>query len=140
MLKNVYTWYATKTILDIVIHSYLHYDRIFTTIISVNDEQLRSPYNAENPLKGIIKRLNEYDDFSLAEIDPVTDTEFFRIMHGLVTETGKYPENCRAWIMHDKKYWTANQANLIEDQADPWYRQKILYQDGYGAKVLVGTK
>ena len=34
----------------------------------------------------------------------------------------------------------ANWANLIEDQADPWYRQKILHQDGYGAKVLVGTK
>ena len=58
MLKSAYTWYATKTPLSLTTHLYSQYVCIPATDMFVNDKNIRYHYNAEEPLKGIIKILN----------------------------------------------------------------------------------
>ena len=61
-----------------------------------NDERLQASYNSEDPLEILIKRLNECVEFATAASKPVSETQLVRISYGLVTETGQYPEDCRA--------------------------------------------
>ena len=96
-LKNAYTGYATKTTLELVQNLYLHYACISATDMSKSDEWLRSPYNAEDPLGGIIERLNKCTDFAAAASEPVSETQLVCIAYGIVADTGKYPEDCREW-------------------------------------------
>ena len=42
-LKNSYTWYVTKTTLDLIHHIYSHYACISATYISANDEKICPP-------------------------------------------------------------------------------------------------
>ena len=50
-------------------------------------------------------------------------TQLFRIAYGLVAETGKYPEECRAWRNQDEKSWITFQSHFIEAHADLRERQ-----------------
>ena len=44
-----------------------------------NTENLRSPYNAEEPLEGLIKRINECSYFTVEAIEPVSETQLVRV-------------------------------------------------------------
>ena len=57
-----------------------------------------------------------------------------------MTETGQYPEDCRAWRNQDDKSWTAFQPHVIEAQADLRERQQNSRQGGYRSNNLVGIK
>ena len=61
-----------------------------------NEKILRASYNAEEPLKIPIERLNECADYSTAAREPVLETQLVRIAYQLM--------------------WTAFQAHLIEAQ------------------------
>ena len=74
-LKNEYTGYATKMMLELVQNLYFHYARISATEMSVNDKRLRSPYNAEDPPKGLIERLKECSNFAAASSAPVSEAQ-----------------------------------------------------------------
>ena len=95
-----------------------------------NEKRLRSAYNAEEPLKSLIERLNECADFSIAAREPVSETQLVSIAYQLVVETGKYPEECRAWRKQDEKSWTAFKDHFIEAQADLIERQQTSIQGG----------
>ena len=56
--------------------------------MSENDEQIRSPYNAAEPLKVLIERLNDCADFAAAARNPVSNTQHVCIAYGLVAEMG----------------------------------------------------
>ena len=126
--------------MDLIQHLYSHYARISDTVILANDEQLRYPYNAEEPLEGIIDRINKCADFAMASSEPVSETKLIHIACGLVAETGQYPENCWEWRMQENKSWTAFQAHLIKAQSDPQERQNTSCQGRYRSNNLVGIK
>ena len=105
-----------------------------------NDERLRASYNNEEPLEILIERLNECADFATASGKPVLETQLFRIAYGLVAETGKYPEDFRAWRNQDDKSWTTFQDHFIEAQADLRESPQTSCQDGYRANNLVGIE
>ena len=86
--------------------------------MSENDGYLQSPYNTEDTLVGIMKRLNECAEFAAAASELVTETRLVSITYGLVTETVQYTEYFRAWRMQDKKTLTAFQAHSIEFQSN----------------------
>ena len=46
----------------------------------------------EEPLEGIIKRLNKCADFAAAVGESVTETQLFSIKYVIVVDTGKYLE------------------------------------------------
>ena len=54
-----------------------------------NYEIIRAPYNAEEPLKSLIKMLNKCAEFSTAAVEPVLETQIVRIKNGMVDETGQ---------------------------------------------------
>ena len=110
----MYTVYATKTTLDLIQNLYTHYTCIYVTDMSDNDERLWSPYNEEEPLKGLIKRLNGCADFAAVASDLVSETQLIRIAYRLVADTVHYPEDFWAWRTWENKYWTAFQAHFIE--------------------------
>ena len=57
----------------------------------------------EEPLEGLIERIHEYKDFSVAASDSVSETNTVRIAYGLVAETDHYPRYCRSWMtQYDK--------------------------------------
>ena len=62
-----------------------------------NGERLRSEYNVEEPLEGLIERLNKCTEFALIASEPVSDTHIVRIAYVLVVEMGQYPKDFRAW-------------------------------------------
>ena len=49
--------------------------------ISANDKRLRSPYNAEESIEGLIERLNNCDDFSAAVRELFTETQLVCIIY-----------------------------------------------------------
>ena len=95
-------------------NSYKHYAGISPSDTSENDERLQASYNAKEPLKSLIERLNECADFATASGKPVSEMELVRIAYRLVAETGQYPEDCRAWRNQDEKSWTYFQDHFIE--------------------------
>ena len=90
-LKNLYTGYATKITLALLTHLYTNYACISATYVAASNKNILSQYKLEDPLEGIIERLNEYADFAAAASEPVTDTQIFHITYELVVETGHYP-------------------------------------------------
>ena len=117
-----------------------NYAHISATDMEANDECLRSPYNAEERLKGLIKRLNQCADFVAAASKAVSETQIVRIAYRLVAETGQYPEDCCMWMTQYDKFLTAFQDHSIEAQADLKERRQTLCQGGYGADNLVGIE
>ena len=102
-LKISYTWYATKTTLELIHHIYTHYALISFTYMAAKDERLSSPYNAEETLEGLINRLNEYADITVAASKPVSETQLVRITYRLIADMVQYPEYCRTWRTQDNK-------------------------------------
>ena len=86
--------------------------------MSANDKRLRSPYNAEDPLGGLIEILNESANFTASARKTVTDTQIICIPYILVAVTGQYPEDFQVRRTQDNKSWTAFKAHFIEAQAD----------------------
>ena len=117
-LKKNYTSYATSSTIDLIKHIYKRYIRIPSTDMAANDKRLQASYNAEEPLKSLTKRINKYADFSTAASKSVSDTQLLLITYGLVSNTGQYPEDCRAWRNQDYKSWKSFQTHFIEAQAD----------------------
>ena len=107
-LNNEYTGYATRSTMDIIEHIYKHYACISSMDMAANNERLRASCNTKEPLESLIKRLNEYADFTTAASEPVSETQLVRIAYGLVYKTGQYPEDCRAWSNQDNKYWASS--------------------------------
>ena len=104
--------------MDLITHLYNNYSHIFPSYMAANDEGLQAFYNAEEPLKSSIERLNQCADFSTAAGEPVSDTQLVHITYRLEADTGQYPEDCRYWSNQDDKSWTTFQAHFIEAQAD----------------------
>ena len=75
--------------MDFLTHLYKNYARISPLDMAVNNERLQASYNAKEPLKSLIKRLNECADFATAAGEPVSETQLFRIAYGLVAKTGQ---------------------------------------------------
>ena len=94
-LKKKYTGYATRSTMDLIAHIYEHYGRISSTDMAANEKRLRSSYSAEEPLESLIEKLNECTDLATTASEPVLETQLVHIEYGLVTETVKYPEECR---------------------------------------------
>ena len=105
-----------------------------------NDERLRSEYNAEEPLKGFIERLNKCEDFVAAASGLVSQTQIVLITYRLVADTGQYLKDCWAWRTQDDKYWTVFQAHFIKYQANLRERQQTFCQGGYGDNNLFGIE
>ena len=97
ILKNVYAWYTKKMTLELIHNLYTHYAQISATDMSANDERPKYPYNAEEPLEGIIERLNECADLAAAETETVSKTQLVRIACGLIEDTGQHLKDCREW-------------------------------------------
>ena len=53
-----------------------------------NNETIQVSYNAEEPLKSLIERLNECTDFGTTAGEPVSETQLVRIPYGLMAKTG----------------------------------------------------
>ena len=66
--------------------------------------------------------------------------QLVRIAYVMVTGTGKYKEDYRAWSNQDEKSWTASQAHFIEAQVDLRERQQTSCQGGYIFNNLIGIK
>ena len=96
MLKIVYTGYSFKKTLDHIQHLYSHYARISRTDMSYNDENICSPYNAEEPLKGLINSFNGCTDLSVVARNPVSEIHFVCIAYRLIADTGQYTEDFQA--------------------------------------------
>ena len=136
-LKNVYTGYVKKSTMELITNLYEKYARISSTDVAANNKIIRSPYNVEEPLKSLIKRLNECEDFATSVSELVSDNHIVRITYGLVSETGQYPEDCQAWRNQTKKSWKSFQYHFILVQADIRERQQTSIQGGYGSNNLV---
>ena len=85
-------------------HLYSKYTHISANDMAANYKKLRFPYNVEESLTILVERLDECTDLSEAAVNPVTKTQLFWIVYGLVAETGKYPEYCWLWRAIHKKY------------------------------------
>ena len=83
--------------MELITNLYDNYARISSTDVAANNKIIRSPYNVEEPLKSLIKRINECEDFATSVSELVSDNHIVRITYGLVAETGLYPEDSRAW-------------------------------------------
>ena len=94
--ENAYTGYSKKTTLALITHIYYHYDRISATDMAENNENLRSCYNAEDPLEGLVERLNKCVELTEASGNLFTETQLIFIVYRLVAETRQYPEYC--WL------------------------------------------
>ena len=57
-LNNEYNGYATRSMIYLIAHPYEQYVRISSIYMAANEERLCTPYNAEEPLKSLVKRLN----------------------------------------------------------------------------------
>ena len=87
-LRNEYTWYATRSTMEMISHIHKQYDRISSTNMVANGERLCTPYNTDEPLKSLIKTLNECTKIFSAAREPVTETQLVRIAYRLFAETG----------------------------------------------------
>ena len=63
-----------KTTLELIQHLYTHYSRISATDMAARDGFIQFPYNAEEPLEGLIERLNEWANFEADAIDMVSES------------------------------------------------------------------
>ena len=61
-----------KTTLELIQHLYTHYSRISATDMAASDGFIQFPYNAEEPLEGLIERLNDCTDFAAAASELVS--------------------------------------------------------------------
>ena len=52
--------------------------------MAANNKRLSKPYNSEELLKSLIKRLKECADFAAAAIEPASETQLVRITYRLV--------------------------------------------------------
>ena len=68
-------------------HLYKNYAHISDTDMTENEKILRAPYNAEDPLKSLIKTLKECTDFATGASEPVSDTQLVHIAYVLLAET-----------------------------------------------------
>ena len=88
-VKNAYTGYATKMTLALLNHLYSNSALHSAMNMVASNEKIRSRYNTEKPLKGLIERLNECADFATAAGKTVTETKIVCIDYRLVPETVK---------------------------------------------------
>ena len=83
-LKNLHTRYAMNNTMELIQHIYANYARFSATDMAANYERLRSAYKAEEPLKGLIKSLNNCADFVVASSEPVSETHIVCISYRLL--------------------------------------------------------
>ena len=121
--------------MDLLTYIYKNYAHILQSDMAAGYERLRALYNTEEPLESHIERLHECANFATAAVEPVPDTQLVRIAYRLVAETGKYPEDCRAWRNQDDKSWKTFHAHFIEAQANLRERQQTSCQGGYGSNT-----
>ena len=102
--KNTQIGYTTKMTIDLIRQFYSHDACIFATKMLANDDQLRFPYNLEEPHEGLIKTLDKCANFVAEESWKDSETQLVHIAYGLVTEIGQYPEDCWSWRTQDQNH------------------------------------
>ena len=80
--------------MTIIRHLYAHYMRILAIDLAKNNRKLWEIYNPDEPLERLYKRLNKCVDYATVAGERITKGQVFRISYGLVTETGKFQEDC----------------------------------------------
>ena len=125
-LKNTFTAYSRATTLQLLSQLYDNCTRISSRDLDENDKKPREPYNPNKPLERLCSRLKNCVDYASAAGKPITEVQVVRIYYGLVTEMGKFQEDCQIWRAKSEpeKTWTTFQAHFIEAQADLHERQQ----------------
>ena len=75
--------------LDLIQNLYTHYTRISSTDMLADDERLQPHCNTEEPLEGLIERLNECAEFAAKASELVSETQLLHVAYRLVAETGQ---------------------------------------------------
>ena len=137
VLENTYLYPPQSAIpaLHLIGHFYGHYARISATDIAANNVKLREPYNPNEPLESLYMRINACNNYVKSAGNTITKGQIVQIMCGLISETGRFQEDCRN--LQEKLYYGKTcmyfQSHSIEVQSDLIKRQQTSLQGGYSS-------
>ena len=134
-LRNIHTGYSSVTTLTLLTHLYTSYGRITTMDLDTNDTQMRTPYDATQPIECLFEQIESGQEFAAAGNAPIPDTTLVNIAYLLLFKTGMYRDACRDWNRRATadKTWTNLKADMLIANAELRELQALNHPSGFQA-------
>jgi hypothetical protein len=96
-LSDEIVGYANCTSLQLLTHLLTHYAIIAPTELTQNYERLNTPYDPNQPIEMLFRKIQDARDFAVAGGHPYGAAMIVNVAYTLVFNTGLFPDTCRAW-------------------------------------------
>jgi hypothetical protein len=97
VLSDKIVGYANCTSLQLLTHILTYYAMIAPTELSQNYERLNAPYHPNQPIETLLQKIQDARAFAVAGGHPYGAAMIVNVAYTLVSNTGLFPNACRAW-------------------------------------------
>ena len=108
-LRSKYVGYQNSSTRDILDHLYATYANISASDLLANDEQMKTDYDAQQPIEIFFDQIKDVVDFAAAGDCPYTPVQVTAIAYQLIFKTGLFGDECKVWKrrLAANKKWAA---------------------------------
>jgi hypothetical protein len=96
-LSDEIVGYANCTSLQLLTHLLTYYAMIAPTELTQNYERLNTPYDPKQPIETLFQQIQDARAFAVAGSQPYGAVMIVNVAYTLVSNTGLFPDACRAW-------------------------------------------
>jgi hypothetical protein len=89
--------YANCTSLQLLTHLLTDYAMIAPTELTQNYERLNTPYDPNQPIEMLFRKIQDARAFAVAGGQPYINAMIVNVAYTLIFNTGLFPDACRAW-------------------------------------------
>ncbi len=96
-LRSKYVGYQNSSTRAILDHLYATYANISASDLLTNDNQMKTDYDVNQPIKLFFDQIEDAVDFAAAGDSPYTPVQVTTIAYQLVFKTAMFPDECKLW-------------------------------------------
>ena len=138
-LCNRHVGYMNQSICNLLTHLLENYGNITQLELEDNDTKMRALWDPNSPFDCLVQQLEDGQDYADDGSQPYTADQLLRIAYTLVSKTGLYFEDCKAWNAkpNNEKTWTTFKTHFHHAQRLLCDQLRTTKQAGFTSNITI---
>lgn len=140
-IRNIHAGFSNISLREMLAHLLTSYGRITPYDLQTNDKHFHEPWDPSSPFETCIDKVETAIEYAADGNSPYTGLQIVNNAYNLVSQTGLYFEDCKAWDRRDPadQTWDNFKTHFLLAQQILRNQQVTTQQGGYHANLATWT-
>lgn len=136
-IRNIHAGFSNISLREMLAHLFTSYGRITPYDLQTNDKHFHEPWDPSSPFETCIDKVETAIEYAADGNSPYTVLQIVNNAYNLVSQTGMYFEDCKAWdrLPELDKNWDNFKTHFLLAQQILRNQQATTQQGGYHANL-----